>query len=136
MESKLMQASLREFFWFLLIIGESVNIHHLLRHSLWGGFYMFSCLVFWREFLLMHEPLNPKKWFELIFFSQFQYIFMQTCDTKFSHCNLRKCMALSFENLKLILGFSKKERSLIQITVRLPPHWCPRFFRRWFYRGT
>ena len=34
MESKLMQASLKEFFRCLLIIGEYVNIHHLLRHSL------------------------------------------------------------------------------------------------------
>ena len=30
MESKLMQASLIEFFRCIVIIGESVNIHHLL----------------------------------------------------------------------------------------------------------
>ena len=28
-----------EFFWCLVIIGESVNIHHLLWHSVWGGFH-------------------------------------------------------------------------------------------------
>ena len=69
---------------------------------------MFSILE--RVFTHALTP-QPKEVICIDFFLQFQYIFMQTCDTKFSHCNLRKCVALSFENLKLILGFSKKERS-------------------------
>ena len=69
---------------------------------------MFSILE--RVFTHALTP-QPKEVILVDFFPQFQYIFMQTCNTKFSRCNLRKFAALSFENLKLILGFSKKERS-------------------------